>query len=179
MDTTSLPLCIPSPMILKGNSFSFYFCWKLFVLQVKPLVICSIQSAILVNRGWVPLAWGKQALGREVASSPHYHTINLKLLLLMWSVQEESVELVGVISKGERPNTLWRSNNPAKSEWFTVDVPSLAHACGLPETTLHVVEIDSSSKMNTRKPYPFAFLACQVKEIYLSQLEHARYSALG
>ncbi|XP_047973543.1 surfeit locus protein 1-like [Salvia hispanica] len=117
----------------------------------------SIQSAILVNRGWVPLAWGKQALGRE----------------------EESVELVGVISKGERPNTLWRSNNPAKSEWFTVDVPSLAHACGLPETTLHVVEIDSSSKMNTRKPYPFAFLACQVKEIYLSQLEHARYSALG
>lgn len=74
---------------------------------------------------------------------------------------------------------MWRSNNAAKSKWFTVDVPAIARACGLPETTLHVVEIDSSEKRNMRKPYPFAFLRTEVKEIYMSQLEYARYSALG
>lgn len=89
------------------------------------------------------------------------------------------VKFVGVISKGERPNKVWRSNNAAKSEWFTVDVPSISRACGLPETTLHVVEIDSSEERNTRKPYPFAFLRTEVKEIYSSQLEYARYSGLG
>ncbi|KAH6835068.1 hypothetical protein C2S53_020060 [Perilla frutescens var. hirtella] len=124
----------------------------------------SIQSPILVNRGWVPLSWGNKALGVESNSS---------------RLPPTPVEFVGVISKGERPNKLWRSNNPAKFEWFTADVPSIARACGLPETTLHVVEIDVSSNINTRKPPPFAFLSREVKGIYLSQLEHERYSSLG
>lgn len=95
------------------------------------------------------------------------------------STQQEAVQFVGVISKGEKPNKVWRRNNPSNSKWFTVDVPSLATACGLPETTLHVVEIDLSREMNTRKPAPFPSLRGQVKGIYLSQLEYERYSRLG
>lgn len=149
----------------------------------------SIQSPILVNRGWVPMSWGNKELEIESNSSSSSPTspqgqkvVTCNSLLTSYQHQMDDitpVEFVGVISKGERPNRLWRSNDPAKSEWFTVDVPSVARACGLPETTIHVVEIDLSSKINTRKPPPFAFLSREVKGIYLSQLEHERYSSLG
>lgn len=62
------------------------------------------------------------------------------------------VEVTGVIRDSEKPSNFVPSNDPNASQWFYVDVPAVARACGLPEGTLYVEEINE--QINPRSPYP-------------------------
>lgn len=48
------------------------------------------------------------------------------------------VRIEGVLRGSEHPNMFVPLNEPEASQWFYIDVPALARACGLPESTLLV-----------------------------------------
>ncbi|KAL1553689.1 surfeit locus protein 1 isoform X2 [Salvia divinorum] len=128
----------------------------------------SIQSPILVNRGWVPRSWRDKALNSledepQMSSTP---TSTQKSPTTSWwrlgPVRREDleehvpsvipVEVIGVIRGSEKPSNFVPSNDPNAAQWFYVDVPALADACGLPERTLYIEEINEH--VNPRSPYP-------------------------
>lgn len=99
----------------------------------------SVQSPILVNRGWVPRSWRDRALNASEGLKEHVPSV-------------VPVEVIGVARGSEKPSIFVPSNDPDASQWFYVDVPAVARACGLPETTLYIEEINES--INPRSPYP-------------------------
>lgn len=62
------------------------------------------------------------------------------------------VKVTGVIRGSEKPCIFVPENDSGSSQWFYVDVPAIAHACGLPEDT-HYVE-DINENVNPSNPYP-------------------------
>ncbi|CAI5474172.1 unnamed protein product [Closterium sp. Yama58-4] len=46
------------------------------------------------------------------------------------------IRVSGVVRASEKPNHFVPPNTPEHGEWFWVDVPAMAHACGLPRGTL-------------------------------------------
>ncbi|KAK4436908.1 Surfeit locus protein 1 [Sesamum alatum] len=128
----------------------------------------SIQSPILVNRGWVPRSWRDKAIdasedeplsssssttGQESAKASWWH---------FWSAKQEPLEehapsiipvdVIGVIRGSEKPSIFVPANDPNASQWFYVDVPAIAGACGLPENTLYIEDINEN--VNPSSPYP-------------------------
>ncbi|KAH6771402.1 Surfeit locus 1 cytochrome c oxidase biogenesis protein [Perilla frutescens var. hirtella] len=128
----------------------------------------SVQSPILVNRGWVPRSWRDKALdtskdeplNSSMSTSTQESTKTSWWRL--WSIKNEAlkenvpavvpVEVIGVVRGNEKPSIFVPSNDPNASQWFYVDVPELARACGLPESTLYIEEINEH--VNARSPYP-------------------------
>lgn len=62
------------------------------------------------------------------------------------------VEVVGVIRGSEKPSIFVPANEPNSRQWFYVDVPAIACACGLPEDTIYVEDINED--VNPSCPYP-------------------------
>ncbi|XP_042001701.1 surfeit locus protein 1-like isoform X1 [Salvia splendens] len=129
----------------------------------------SIQSPILVNRGWVPRSWRDKALNSfedepQNSSTPtsteespttswwRFGSVKRKDLEVEHVPSVIPVEVIGVIRGSEKPSNFVPSNDPNAAQWFYVDVPALADACGLPERTLYIEEI--SEHVNPRSPYP-------------------------
>ncbi|AEE76023.1 Surfeit locus protein 1 [Arabidopsis thaliana] len=129
----------------------------------------SMQSPILVNRGWVPRSWREKsqesaeaefiANQSTKAKSPSNEP---KSWWKFWSktpvITKEHisavkpVEVVGVIRGGENPSIFVPSNDPSTGQWFYVDVPAMARAVGLPENTIYVEDVHEH--VDRSRPYP-------------------------
>ncbi|KAF7135342.1 hypothetical protein RHSIM_Rhsim08G0150200 [Rhododendron simsii] len=129
----------------------------------------SVQFPILVNRGWVPRSWRDKSVDvsqddeRLSSTAPSFAQDNGKYSWWrFWSknpniVQEQiapvtPVEVVGVIRGNEKPSIFVPANDPSSGQWFYVDVPAIAHACGLPENTIYIEDINEN--VNPSRPYP-------------------------
>lgn len=62
------------------------------------------------------------------------------------------VEVVGVVRGSEKPSIFVPANDPSSFQWFYVDVPAIARACGLPENTIYIEDINDN--VNPSNPYP-------------------------
>ncbi|KAF2549417.1 hypothetical protein F2Q70_00023195 [Brassica cretica] len=129
----------------------------------------SMQSPILVNRGWVPRSWrDKSQESTESDSVTNESTIAKPLpseqhsWWKFWSktpvIPKEHVsavkpvEVVGVIRGGENPSIFVPANDPSTGQWFYVDVPAMARAIGLPEDTIYVEDVHED--IDRSRPYP-------------------------
>jgi surfeit locus 1 family protein len=79
--------------------------------------------SIMVLRGWVPAAW-------KFSKLPH---------------DGVQATLHGVVRLSENPSIFVPKNTPEKGDWYFIDVPHLACALGLPEST-PLVEVVTSEE---------------------------------
>ncbi|EMS66736.1 hypothetical protein TRIUR3_07904 [Triticum urartu] len=148
----------------------------------------SLQSPILVNRGWIPRAWrdknmqDHQDLGEtldvneadkktdergtwwkfwskkpesspEVIYSPNQtHKIDASYFVQIEKPVKPPVRVIGVIRGSEKPSIFVPPNEPSNGQWFYVDVPMIARACGLPENTVYIE--DMNEDISASNPYP-------------------------
>ncbi|CAK9179178.1 unnamed protein product [Ilex paraguariensis] len=128
-----------------------------------------LPSAILVNRGWVPASWRNKALkvsqdDEQPASVPYpsAQKSGRSSWWRFWSKQPNvieievpvvaPVEVVGVVRGSEKPSIFVPANDPSSFQWFYVDVPAIARACGLPQNTLYIEDVNEN--VNASNPYP-------------------------
>ncbi|GKV46831.1 hypothetical protein SLEP1_g53791 [Rubroshorea leprosula] len=129
----------------------------------------SVRSPVLVNRGWVPRSWKDKSLQvsddeQQPSSKPPVVVQESKKSQWwrFWSRKPEhiedeapaitSIEVIGVVRGSEKPSIFVPANDPKSSQWFYVDVPAIAVACGLPENTLYIEDINEN--VNPSNPYP-------------------------
>ncbi|KAK2982680.1 hypothetical protein RJ640_010846 [Escallonia rubra] len=127
----------------------------------------SVQIPVLVNRGWVPRTWRDKHL--EVSTYPvkpgskepiSTQESTASSLWKFWSKKPEilevpevtPVEVAGVVRGSEKPSIFVPANDPSSNQWFYVDVAAIARACGLPEDTVYLEDIND--KHNPSNPYP-------------------------
>ncbi|KAL4858969.1 Surfeit locus protein 1 [Chlorella vulgaris] len=83
-------------------------------LLMTPLRQPGSHRAVLVNRGWVPAEWrSDEGMRREGQPAG-------------------TVRLEALLRHGEDPSTFVPANEPAKGNWFYINVAELAAAAGLP-----------------------------------------------
>ncbi|XP_059455713.1 surfeit locus protein 1 [Corylus avellana] len=129
----------------------------------------SVQSPILVNRGWVPRSWRDQSLedlqsGKKppIIPPPSVEDSEGSSWWRFWSKKRNNVEVnipaviptevVGVIRGSEKPSIFVPANDPSSFQWFYIDVPAIARAAGLPEDTIYIEDINEN--VNPSNPYP-------------------------
>ncbi|CAK9312109.1 unnamed protein product [Citrullus colocynthis] len=130
----------------------------------------SVQSPVLVNRGWAPRTWKEKALEVDQQSSEQSSDIGPSLVQesersswwKFWSKKTESqeneitpitpIEVIGVVRTSEKPSIFVPANDPGSRQWFYVDVPAIARSSGLPEDTIYVEDINEN--VNPSDPYP-------------------------
>ncbi|KAK4775502.1 hypothetical protein SAY87_023463 [Trapa incisa] len=130
----------------------------------------SIKCPMLVNRGWVPRSWRDEFLETNHEDSPKVlspssqKSVPTRHWWAFWSKIPEPikdldgvssvtpVEVTGVVRGSEKPSIFVPENDPSSSQWFYVDVPAIARACGLPQDTLYVE--DMNENVNPSNPYP-------------------------
>ncbi|EXB25597.1 Surfeit locus protein 1 [Morus notabilis] len=129
----------------------------------------SVQSPILVNRGWVPRTWKDKALevarDAEQSSKQETHIVEESERSSWWKfwtkkpktiedhVQVVSpVEVIGIVRGSEKPSIFVPPNEPSSNQWFYVDIPAIARTCGLPEATIYIEDINEN--VNPSNPYP-------------------------
>lgn len=129
----------------------------------------SVQSPILVNRGWVPRTWKDKALevarDAEQSSKQETHIVEESERSSWWKfwtkkpktiedhVQVVSpVEVIGIVRGSEKPSIFVPPNEPSSNQWFYVDIPAIACTCGLPEDTIYIEDINEN--VNPSNPYP-------------------------
>ncbi|XP_044477233.1 surfeit locus protein 1-like isoform X2 [Mangifera indica] len=127
----------------------------------------SVQSPVLVNRGWVPRSWRDKSLedsqDHERPSNIAPSSVQQKERSSWWRFWSKRpmmdqapavvpVEVVGVIRRSEKPSIFVPANDPSSCQWFYVDVPAIARASGLPENTIYVEDINEN--VNPSNPYP-------------------------
>lgn len=128
----------------------------------------SVSSPILVNRGWVPRSWKEKFLEAshdeqfaDPLPSPS-QADGTRSWWRFWSKEpvssEDQVpsitpnEVIGVVRGSEKPSIFVPANDPESSQWFYIDVPSIARHCGLPENTIYVEDVNEN--VNPSNPYP-------------------------
>ncbi|XP_027359236.1 surfeit locus protein 1-like [Abrus precatorius] len=128
----------------------------------------SVGSPILVNRGWVPRSWKDKFLEAskdenlaDALPSPS-QADGTRSWWRLWSknpvtIEDQvpsatPIEVVGVVRGSEKPSIFVPANDPESSQWFYVDVPGIARACGLPENTIYIEDINEN--VNPSNPYP-------------------------
>ncbi|XP_057952554.1 surfeit locus protein 1 [Malania oleifera] len=129
----------------------------------------SVQSPVLVNRGWVPRSWRDKSLdvSRDIVqpSNMKHSSVQESERHSWWrfwakkprDIEDQihaaaSVEVVGVVRSGEKPSIFVPANDPSSFQWFYVDVPAIAHACGLSESATYIEDINEN--INPSNPYP-------------------------
>ncbi|CAL8465270.1 g4805 [Coccomyxa elongata] len=108
----------PRPRSVMGTTQAGY-------VLVTPLENEQWGSAVLVNRGWVPASWKTDA---ELQAS---------------GLPKGRVQIVGVTRSSEPRSSFVPDNNPAKGEWYWLEVPAMAKAAGLPPDAQMVQVISS------------------------------------
>ncbi|KAL6645637.1 hypothetical protein ACP70R_017245 [Stipagrostis hirtigluma subsp. patula] len=139
---------------------------------ITPLIprLTDGSSPILVNRGWVPRGWhdknikDHQILDETSESKEAVKKMDEKSSWWkFWSKQPKSspeiekpgkppVRVIGVIRGSEKPSIFVPANEPRTGQWFYVDVPMIARACGLPENTVYIEDINED--VSATNPYP-------------------------
>lgn len=129
----------------------------------------SVQAPVLVNRGWVPRSWRDRYLENssdiEQQSTPGTSTAGENEGSTWWkfwskktkTIKGESpaitpVKVVGVVRGSEKPSIFVPENDPSFGQWFYVDVPMIAQASGLPESSVYIEDINEN--VDPSKPYP-------------------------
>ncbi|KAL4282460.1 hypothetical protein GQ457_16G024430 [Hibiscus cannabinus] len=129
----------------------------------------SVQSPVLVNRGWVPRSWRDKSFevpqdGEKFSSMDGVPAQqNEQSWWRMFrskknkAVEDQtpaitSVEVTGVVRGSEKPSIFVPANDPNSGQWFYVDIPAIAVACGLPKDTLLIEDINEN--VNPSNPYP-------------------------
>lgn len=84
---------------------------------ITPLHNPETKRTILVNRGFVPNEWAQDAAMRAKGQP------------------SARVCEVCVAQESENPSAVVPANRPATKEFFWIDVPAIAEACGLPPAT--------------------------------------------
>lgn len=129
----------------------------------------SVQSPVLVNRGWVPRSWRDKSfeIPQDREKSSNVDVVPVQHSEQSWwrmfsskkpKVDEDqhpsitSVEVIGVVRGSEKPSIFVPANDPNSRQWFYVDVPVIAVACGLPEDTLLIEDINEN--VDPSNPYP-------------------------
>lgn len=129
----------------------------------------SVQLPILVNRGWVPRGWRNKPLSDSDHDSSNSKAAEIQtneetVRWKFWSrksiapkMQEKEptippTRVIGVVRGSEKPSIFVPENDPSSGQWFYVDVPMIARACGLPEDTLYIEDINEDA--SATNPYP-------------------------
>ncbi|PON44683.1 Surfeit locus 1/Shy [Parasponia andersonii] len=129
----------------------------------------SVQSPILVNRGWVPRSWKEKFLedSHDGAQHSRQETHNVQETgrsswWKFWTKKPKdvedhaptipSVEVIGIVRGSEKPSIFVPANEPSSNQWFYVDIPAIARTCGLPENTIYIEDINEN--VNPSNPYP-------------------------
>ncbi|KAL0441980.1 UNVERIFIED_CONTAM: Surfeit locus protein 1 [Sesamum radiatum] len=73
----------------------------------------------------------------------------------------------------EKPSIFVPANDPNASQWFYVDVPAIAGACGLPENTLYIEDINEN--VNPSSPYPIPKDANTLIQSSVMPQDHLNY----
>lgn len=114
----------PRPRSSMGITEAGYF-------MVTPMYVDGdVAKPLLVLRGWVPESWKSNGMDSDIngerrASEP---------------ATAPPAMLRGVVRSSEKPSRFVPENCPRQRDWYYVDVPALARAVGLPEST-KLVEI--------------------------------------
>ncbi|CAL9063697.1 unnamed protein product [Musa banksii] len=128
----------------------------------------SVQLPVLVNRGWVPRGWRKKLENSEKSdrsSSPEIVDAKQNEGSAWWKfwskepsvtkVEENSTaptRVIGVVRGSEKPSIFVPENDPSTGQWFYVDVAMIARACGVPDNTLYIEDINED--VSASNPYP-------------------------
>lgn len=153
----------------------------------------STPTPILVNRGWVPRSWrdnesNASQNNTKEDNSPAFVQKNTKVSWWnFWSKNTEasessqdnvpannSITVSGVIRDSEKPSIFVPANDPNASQWFYVDVPAIARACGLPEDTLYIEDINDN--VNPCSPYPIPKDANSLIRSSVMPQDHLNYT---
>lgn len=111
----------PRPRSSMGITEAGYF-------MVTPMYVDGDASKpVMVLRGWVPESWK-----RRHADNPG-----------MGSTRS----IRGVVRYSERPSRFVPENCPRQRDWYYVDVPGLAKAMGLPESTQLIEVVTTSDQL--------------------------------
>lgn len=65
---------------------------------------------------------------------------------------EVPIKVVGVVRGSEKPSIFVPKNDLKSGQWFYVDIPMIAQACGLPDDTLYIEDINENAC--AIDPYP-------------------------
>uniref|UniRef100_A0A7C9A4B5 SURF1-like protein n=1 Tax=Opuntia streptacantha TaxID=393608 RepID=A0A7C9A4B5_OPUST len=151
----------------------------------------SVQSPVLVNRGWVPRSWRDRALqslkdveeARDVHSPTSLH-VEKHSFWRFWSKKPEKseekapsislVEVIGVIRGSEKPSIFVPENDPSSAQWFYVDVPAIARAAGLPENVTYIEDINEN--VSPSNPYPIPKDANSLIRSSVMPQDHLNYT---
>ncbi|GMI71509.1 EMBRYO DEFECTIVE 3121, SURFEIT 1, SURFEIT 1a [Hibiscus trionum] len=129
----------------------------------------SVLSPVLVNRGWVPRSWRDKSfeVPQDGGKSSSMVAVPAQQNEQSWwrmfrskkqkTVEDQapaltSVEVTGVVRGSEKPSIFVPANDPNSGQWFYVDVPAIAFACGLPKETLLIEDINEN--VDPSNPYP-------------------------
>ncbi|XP_075475849.1 surfeit locus protein 1-like [Primulina tabacum] len=148
----------------------------------------SLQSPVLVNRGWVPRSWRDKALDvseddslSSNSSTPTRHCKKFLVAVLVYRQEHDasvvSVEVLSAIRGSEKPSIFVTPNDPwygGTSQWFYVDVPAIARACGLSEKALYMEAINDNIKAIS--PYPVPKHANALSRSSVMPQDHLNYT---
>lgn len=151
----------------------------------------SVQSPVLVNRGWVPRSWRDRALQSlqdvEEATDVHSPTslhVEKHSFWRFWSKKPEKseeqappislVEVIGVVRGSEKPSIFVPENDPNSAQWFYVDVPGIARAVGLPENVTYIEDVNEN--VNPSNPYPIPKDANSLIRSSVMPQDHLNYT---
>ncbi|XP_021742237.1 surfeit locus protein 1-like [Chenopodium quinoa] len=163
---------------------------------ITPLVpifgnLDSVQSPVLVNRGWVPRSWRDKALEssqglEEDKDAPNTASSSgeIRSFWRFWSKKPQTteepapsvthVEVIGVIRGSEKPSIFVPENDPASGQWFFVDVPAIANASGLPQNTVYIEDINDN--VSASNPYPIPKDASTLIRSSVMPQDHLNYT---
>lgn len=163
----------PRPRSISGvTENGYYIITPLMPIPNDP---DSVQVPILVNRGWVPRSWRDKSLeegddeqasntassfggGQEETSEGgsswwrFWSKSNKSKIMEPEAPAFSPVQVVGVVRGSEKPSIFVPANDPTSFQWFYVDVPAIARASGLAESTIYVEDVNDN--VNPGNPYP-------------------------
>ncbi|KAK8948988.1 Surfeit locus protein 1 [Platanthera zijinensis] len=151
----------------------------------------SVQLPILVNRGWVPRSWQnrslKDSLGPEKSLDSNTTDAQLDGGSIWWKFwsqkprlhkdkehSEIPIKVVGVVRGSEKPSIFVPENDPKSGQWFYVEIPMIARACGLPEDTFYIEDINENA--SAKDPYPVPKDASTLIHYSVMPQDHLNYT---
>lgn len=81
---------------------------------------------------------------------------------------------MGVVRGSEKPSIFVPANDPSSGQWFYIDVPAIARACGLSENAIYIEDINEH--INPSHPYPVPKDANTLIHFSVMPQDHLNYT---